>query len=348
VSPSPRSVLLTVRSRASTAVLALVVLSLAACSSGGASSSPSASLAAAATATAAPTATPSAAPTPTPAPTYPLTVTDDQKTAVTIKTKPLKIASLTPAATEILFKIGVGSAVVAKAEDIDPFPPEAASLPVVSTFKGIDTEKIVSLGADLIVADTLNPADAVTQLRGLGLPVIVLSATSIDGALHDIELVGDAVGAGGAARDLTASMRARFDQLTAAAAGASTKPRVFYEIGAGDTIYTVPAESIYAEMLTKAGSTPITTDSSYVISLEKVVAADPEVILLGDGTAAADVAKRAGWSGMTAVKKNAIVVVNDTIVTRPGPRLVDGLAALIAAIHPEIAVPSPVPASLAP
>jgi iron complex transport system substrate-binding protein len=340
VSPSPKSVLLTARSRASTAVLALVVLTLAACSSG--ASSPSASLAAAATPTTAPTATPSAAPTPTPARTFPVTVTDDQKTAVTIKAKPLKIASLTPAATEILFKIGVGSAVVAKTEDIDPFPPEAANLPVVATFKGVDTEKIVSLGADLIVADTLNPADAITQLRGLGLPVIVLSATSIDGALHDIELVGDAVGAGGAARDLTASMRARFDQLTAAAASASTKPKVFYEIGAGDTIYTVPAESIYAEMLTKAGSTPITTDSSYVISLEKLVAADPEVILLGDGSAAADVAKRAGWSGMTAVKKNAIVVVNDTIVTRPGPRLVDGLAALIQAIHPEIVVPSPV------
>lgn len=273
---------------------------------------------------------------------FPVTVTDDQGTVVEIAAEPQRIVALTPAATEILFKIGVGSVVVAKAEDIDPFPPEAADLPIVSTFTGIDVEKIVALGADVVIADSLNKPDAVTQLRGLGLPVIVLAATSIDGALHDIELVGDAVGAGGAARDLTASMRARLDQLSAAAAGADT-PRVFYEIGAGDTIYTVPDDSIYAEMLRLAGSEPITTDSSYVISLEQLIAADPEVILIGDMSSVEDVPKRPGWDGMTAVKAGAIYLVNDTIVTRPGPRLVDGLASLITAIHPSLVVPSPVP-----
>ena len=250
--------------------------------------------------------------------------------------------ALTPAATEILFKLGAGDRTVAKAEDIDPYPPEANALPVVSKFTGVDVEKIVALDADLVIADTLNPPDAITQLRGLHLPVIVLSATSIDGALADIELVGDAVGKGAPARDLTASMRARFDQLKAAAAGLP-KPKTFYEVGAGDTIYTVPDPSIYAEMLRLAGSTPITTDSSYVISLEKLVAADPQVILLGDKAPVADVAKRPGWEGMAAVKSGAIVPVNDTIVTRPGPRLVDGLAALIKAIHPEVVVPSPIP-----
>lgn len=325
------------------ALLVIVAIALAACSNPASpSSAPSASVAAVKTATAAPSATPAPTSTPMPASSYPLTVTDDQGTAVTIKTKPARIASLTPAATEILFKVGVGPVVVAKAEDIDPFPPEADSLPIVSTFNGVDVEKIVSLEADVIIADSLNPLDAITQLRGLGLPVIVLAATSIDGALHDIELVGDAVGAGEAARDLTASMRARFDQLSAATAGVA-KPRVFYEIGAGDTIFTVPDVSIYAEMLRLAGSTPITTDSSYAISLEKLVAADPEVILIGDGSAVADVPKRPGWEGMTAVKQGAIVVVNDTIVTRPGPRLVDGLAALIVAMHPDVVIPSPLP-----
>ena len=327
-------------------LIAAVAILLGACSGSTGSASPDTSASAAAVA--APTAVPSAsgtpAPTPTPAPSYPITVTDDQGTAVTIVSTPLKIASLTPAATEILFKIGAGPRVVAKAEDIDPFPPEADALPIVSTFKGIDIERIVALEADLVIADSLNPPDAITQLRGLGLPVIVLAASSIDAALHDVELVGDVVGAGAAAREVTASMRARFEQLSAVATGLS-KPRVFYEIGAGDTIYTVPGESIYAEMLRLAGSDPITTDSSYVISLEKLLAADPEVILVGDLTPVADVAARPGWKGMTAVKDGAIVLVNDTIVTRPGPRLVDGLAALITAIHPDVVVPSPVPAT---
>ncbi len=330
------------RSRRHAAVLALILgasLILAACSTAGAPSSPSA-------VPTDPPASPSAPATVEPSPSsptaFPVTVTDDQGTAVEIAAEPQRIVALTPAATEILYKIGVGSAVVAKAEDIDPFPPEAADLPIVSTFTGVDVEKIVTLGADVVIADSLNKPDAITQLRGLGLPVIVLAATSIDGALHDIELVGDAVGAGGAARDLTASMRARLDQLSAAAAGADT-PRVFYEIGAGDTIYTVPDDSIYAEMLRLAGSEPITTDSSYVISLETLIAADPEVILIGDMSPVEDVPKRSGWDGMTAVKARAIYPVNDTIVTRPGPRLVDGLASLITAIHPSLVVPSPVP-----
>ncbi len=323
--------------------LAVVTILVAACGGSAGGASPAASApAAVATPTAIPSATATPAPTPTPAPSYPLSLTDDQGTAVTISAKPLKIASLTPAATEILFKIGAGARVVAKAEDIDPFPPEAAALPIVSTFKGVDVERIVALDADLVIADALNPPDAITQLRGLGLPVIVLAASSIDGALKDIELVGQAAGAAGEAHDLTASMRARFDQLSAAAASLA-KPRVFYEIGAGDTIYTIPAASIYAEMLRLAGSDPITTDSSYIIPLEKLLAADPQVILIGDLTPVADVAARPGWKGMTAVKDGAIVLVNDTIVTRPGPRLVDGLAALIAAIHPAVVVPSPVP-----
>ncbi len=173
----------------------------------------------------------------------------------------------------------------------------------------------------------------------------MLSATTLDGALKDIELVGDAVGSGEQARTLTGSMQARFDQLGAATTGLS-KPRTFYEIGAGDTIYTVPDKSIYAEMLRLAGAEPITTDSSYAISLEKLVAADPEIILLGDKVPVADVTKRPGWDGMTAVKKKAIKEVNDTIVTRPGPRLVDGLAALIGAIHPEVTLP-PAPSAAA-
>jgi iron complex transport system substrate-binding protein len=338
---------LTALSRASSRLLltpiALAAILFGACSAPAASPSPTPVPSAVPTASPAPTASPTPTPSPTPVAAFPVTLTDDMAGSVTLAAEPKKIVSLTPAATEILFAVGAGSRTVAKAEDIDPFPPAADALPIVSTFKGVDVEKIVALGADLVVADALNPPDAITKIRGLGIPVIVLAATSIDGALHDIELVGDAVGAHDPAHDLTASMRARFDQLKAAAAGLE-KVRVFYEIGGGDTIYTVPDPSIYAEMLRLAGSDPITTDSSYVIPLEKIVAADPQVILIADGTPISDVKKRAGWDKMTAVKDGAIVVIDDTLVTRPGPRLVDGLAALIAAIHPDAVVPSPVPA----
>lgn len=285
------------------------------------------------------TATP-LAPTPTPAPTFPLSIVDDEGTRVAVAAEPRRIVSLTPAATETLFAIGAGDRVVAKVEDIAAYPPAADGLPVVATFQGVDVEKIVSLEADLVIAggNFFTPPDAVAQLRGLGIPVVVLYAESVDQALAGIELVGTAVGAADRAAELVASMRAEIDRLAAATA-ALPRPKTFYEIDATSKIYTVPAGSLYAEMLQLAGADPITTDDSYEISLEELVAADPEVILLGDDadyTTAADVAARPGWSGIRAVKDGRVLPVADyVLVTRPGPRLADGLRALIEALHPE-------------
>ena len=94
-------------------------------------------------------------------------------------------------------------------------------------------------------------------------------------------------------------------------------------------------------MVTLAGGEPITTGSTtaFSLSLEAPGDADPEVIVLGDanyGMTPEQVAARPGWEVMTAVKTGAIRPVDDTIVTRPGPRLADGLAALALAIHPDL------------
>ena len=289
---------------------------------------------------------PTATPEPTAPPAFPVTITDDEGTAVTIATEPQKIVSLTPATTETLFALGVGSRVVGKVEDLAKYPPEADSLPIVATFSGVDVEQILELGADLVVSggSGLTQGDAVEQLRRANVPVVVSYPTTIDEAIEGFRTIGQAVGAADAGNQLADDTKARLDELAEKAAGAATKPRVFYEIDVTNGIFTPPADSIYGEMFTLAGADPISGNASYAISLEDLVAADPEVILLGDaayGVAAEDVAKRSGWADMTAVKDNAIFPIDDIVVTRPGPRLVDGLEALVAAIHPELASPSP-------
>jgi iron complex transport system substrate-binding protein len=280
-----------------------------------------------------------------------VTLTDDEGTQITIPSEPRRIVSLTPAATEILFAIGAGDRVAAKVEDITPWPPEAADLPIVATFQGVQVEKIVELNADLAIAGgvAFTDPEAVAQLRRLGIPVIVVYADSTAGAFRDIELIGDAVGEGAAARDLTASMGAAFDQVEAATAGLP-KPRVFYEIDATSKIYTPAEGSVYAEVLRLAGSEPLLTDTSYEISLEEIVEFDPEIILLGNPFATPDqVRERPGWSGIGAVRNGRIIPVNDTIITRPGPRLVDGLRELARALHPDLDLPEasalPVPSA---
>ncbi len=142
----------------------------------------------------------------------------------------------------------------------------------------------MALAPDLVVAggNGFNSPDAIAQLRRAGIPVLVVYAKDVDGVLHDIELVGDAVGAGPAARDLTASMRAGFDQVAAATKGLA-QPRTFYELDATKEIYGPAKDSFVAQMIELAGGTPITTGDPNVFSipLETLVAADPEVVVLG-------------------------------------------------------------------
>jgi iron complex transport system substrate-binding protein len=279
---------------------------------------------------------------PTPGPAFPVTLTDDEGTSVTILAEPQKIVSLTPASTEILFAIGAGSRVAGKVEDVAKYPPEAESVPVVATFAAVDVERIVALGADLVVSGGagLTQGAAVEQLRRANIPVIVTYPTSVEGALAGIRLVGAAVGDADPANELADSMNEQIEGLSTLAL-TDDPPRVFYEIDVTGGIFTPPADSIYGEMLSLAGADPISGDANYSISLEELVAADPEVILLGDaayGVTAESVAARAGWSGMTAIKNGRIVPIDDIVVTRPGPRLVDGLAALIKAIQPDLVI----------
>ena len=325
-------------------VLSLTLAALvAACSAPGASTAPSAS-----TATAPPTT--SAAPSPTPAAAFPVTVTDDEGTSVEIASEPDTIVSLTPATTEILFALGAGERVVAT-DDGSDFPEEAVALPDVATFSSVDVEKVVALEPDLVLAGGLGftPADAITRLRDLDIPVAVIYAPSVEGVYKDIELIGQATGTSEAATAITDGMRAEMDAIGGAVADAGAKPRVFYEVGYDSptgAIYAPADQSFVAEMVTLAGADTITTGdpNTYEIPLETLISKDPQIIVLGVNPFYSPtpdaVAARPGWDAMTAVKNGDIRPVRDIEITRPGPRLPIGLRNLATAIRPDITLPA--------
>lgn len=317
--------------------------------------SPTAVIAPVATGTPVP-ATPVASPSPSPiAATYPLTLTDDEGTAVTIAARPTKIVSLTPATTEILFAVGAGSRVHG-VTDADDYPPAAKQITQVVKLGTVDVEKIVGLGADLVIAggNSFNSPDAIAKLRSLGIPVVVVYAANVAGVFRDIQLVAAAAGEEAAGQTLVASLQAQVDAVVdAVAAAGAQRPRVFYELDATKEIYTFADGIVQDELIRMAGGDPITTGSPTVFSipLEKLVVADPELILLGDaayGTTPAQVKARPGWAVMAAVKTGAIRPIDDTLVSRPGPRLVEALRALAVAINPALRLPPAPAASTAP
>ena len=305
---------------------------------------------AAPTPTTAPTTAPTPAPTTPPSPSsaavFPLTLTDDEGTVVELPAMPQKIVSLTPAVTETLFAIGAGDRLVGKVEDVANFPPEAADVPVVGTFAGVDVEQIVALESDLIFAGGAgHPARhhrAAPKPRPAGRGP-VCGGHRWRTAQHRTRRVSVGQRGRSPRPDRLHARGVRPGRISPTRE--PQRPSVFYETGDQPAIYGVADDSFIASMIELAGADPITTGSptNWEMPLERLVDADPEVILLGDaayGVTPEAVRGPARRADLAAVKAGAIHPIDDIIVTRPGPRLVAGLEALVAAIHPDVVVPA--------
>lgn len=306
---------------------------------------PAATKPAAAAATALPTAAiPAATAVPTAAPTvavtFPITVTDDAKRQVRIEKAPQKIISLAPSNTEILFALGLGKKVVGVSDFCD-YPAEAKTITKIGGMKP-NVETIISLAPDLIVSVGGN-ADLVKRFEDLKLAVVVLDPKDVASVLNDIELMGRATGSSASALKLVADMQKRMDAVTAKVKGAA-RPKVFYELDATDPAkpYTPGPGSWHDQLIGMAGGVNVagSAKSAWVqFSLEELLKSDPDMVVLGDALfgITVDSAKlRPGWSGLTAAKRGAIFPIDDNLVSRPGPRLVDGLEALAKIVHPEL------------
>jgi iron complex transport system substrate-binding protein len=219
-----------------------------------------------------------------------------------------------------------------------------AEVPDVVIGAVVDVELVAEADPDLILAagNELTPSSLITELAEFGYPVLVLYPETLDAILDNIELVGTAINAVEVAGEVTEHMAEHIADVRAAVAG-EPAPRTFYEVGLFEgAIYTAGEDSFLAGMIDTAGGDPITGDPlTTSIALEDLVVADPEVILLGDAAydptiTPESVAARPGWEGMTAVTSGRIEVMEeDLVITRPGPRVIEGLEALARAIHPD-------------
>ena len=286
--------------------------------------------------------------TPEPATVYPLTLTDDAGREVTLDAQPERIVSLAPSNTEIVCALGACDSLVGIPEYQVGYPDDVAAtvaeLPIVVSFGPVDREAIVATEPDLVLAagNELTSSEDIDALTELGLPVIVLYPESLDEVSADIELVGEALDAQVEAAEVTAGMAETIAEVEAAVAGLEA-PRTFYEESVFEgTIYTAGEDSFLASLIETAGGDPITGDAvTTAIPLEDLVTADPELIVLGDviydpTITPETVAARDGWAEMTAVVEGNVVPLPEAIlVTRPGPRIAEGLEALARVIHPD-------------
>ncbi len=325
-------------------ILALALaLALAAC--GGQAATPVASPATtpAAIATEAPATAAPVTATPTPTSTG-IELVDGLGRTVTLKAPAKTVVSLAPSNTELLFAIGAGDQLVGR-DDLSDYPAEAAAVPSIgSAFGTLNTEAIVALKPDLVLAAEVNTPEQVEALESLGLDVYWLpNPDDFAGLWANLGTVGTLVGRESQAAELVTTLKARYDAAVAAIATTTGRPTVFYELDGTDPTkpYTVGPGSFMDTMIKLAGGTNVggSLASEFAqISSEQLVAADPDQIVLGDaayGVTVESIGQRAGWGSLSAVKSGAVHPFDDNLISRPGPRLVDGLEALAKLLHPE-------------
>lgn len=293
------------------------------------------------TSTTAPTAT--QAPSATPAL---FSFTDVRGNKVTLAQPAQRIISLAPSNTEILYAVGAGAQVVAR-DDFSNYPAEAAALPTVGgSMTQYNLEEITKLQPDLLLVSPLTSPEQIKALQEITPNVYVLeNPKTLDELYANLVMVGALTGHAPEAEVLATNLEARARAVLDKVAGVSEKPKVFYELDATDPAkpWTAGPGTFIDLLIGLAGGENVGSalGSEWAqISQEELIVQDPAIILLGDalygGITPESVASRPGWDAIQAVKNQKVFTFNDDLVSRPGPRMIDGLEELAKAIHPEL------------
>jgi iron complex transport system substrate-binding protein len=261
------------------------------------------------------------------------TIVDELGRTITIPEHAGRIVSLAPSITETLFALGVGDRVAGVTSYCD-YPPEATLKEKVGDTLKPNIERIVGIKADLVIVSTSSQLEQYIQsLEGLGIPVYISNPRNLDQVLQSITSMGRLVGAEDRARELVSDLRARIDRVTLSLSS-TDRPRVLFLLGT-EPLITVGGGTFMDDLIIRAGGRSISTDAGGEYpqySMETAVAKQPEVIFVQfDEKQLPDRLKQT-----PAGRANRVYHLDDDLVSRPGPRIVDGLEQMASKIHPEV------------
>lgn len=274
--------------------------------------------------------------------TFPVSVTAANGT-VHVAKRPSAIVSLSPTATEMLYAIGAGAQV--KAVDSDSnYPPQAPKTKL--SYFNPNVEAIAAERPDLVlISNDFNNGKSLTKrLAAFRIPVLELPAPpNLPGVYAEFDQLGQATGHESQARVEVSKLRSQIRKIIAAAPHHSKPLTYYYELD--QTYYSVTSDTFIGRLLALLGMKSIADSAKGAsaaggypqLSAEFIVKANPDYIILADTICchqtAATVSGRPGWSGMAAVKDKHVILLSDDIASRWGPRVVDLLRTVLAAVR---------------
>ena len=265
-----------------------------------------------------------------------VSVEDDYGRSVSLARPAGRIVSLSPHLTELLYAAGAGERLVGAVEFSD-YPPQAKTLPRVGSEAGIDVERIVALGPDLVVAwPNVGSLRTIDQLEKIGLTVFRSEPRELEHIATTLERLGALAGTGAQAGRAAADFRARVSALEKRYAAASTV-RVFYQIW-DRPLLTVNGQHIITKAMRLCGGENVFAALPLIapeIDREAVLRADPDVIV-ASGSAGSPPAWLAAWRafpGLKAVAKDRLFSIPPDLIQRHTPRILEGAEALCALLQ---------------
>jgi len=265
-----------------------------------------------------------------------VTVVDDAGRRVTVQQPAQRVISMAPHATELLFAAGGGARVVG-AMNYSDYPAAAKTIPLVGSNSVIDMERVVALKPDLIVVwHTGNTARQIAQIESLGIPVFHSEPRKLAQVADNIERLGRLLGLDASAQATAGAYRKRLAGLEASY-GKRSPVTVFYQIW-DQPLYTLNDAQIASDAIRVCGGRNVFGGMKVVapeVGIEAVLAADPEAIMAGKRIDPANPGLRLWepYKSMRAVKHGNLLTVDGELLTRPGPRAVEGAARLCEALE---------------
>ncbi|MGW8956731.1 ABC transporter substrate-binding protein [Paenibacillus sp. NPDC055715] len=275
---------------------------------------------------------------------YPLTIKDATGQEFTFKKAPDKIVSVSPAETEALFAIGLDKEIVG-VSDYSDYPEAATKKPKVGGIMKPNEEAIIAANPEVVFAGISLSEQSTTKLRDLGIMIFKTEPKTVEDVMDNIELYGKITDHQKEARAVTDKMRADVAEVKNGVEniGKGQKLRVYVEFSPG---WTVGKGEFMDELISLAGGENVaaTQKGWYQINEENIIAANPDVILYSKnvkddktGQTLGDIIKaRSGWDQISAVRHNRVFAVDDNLISRPGPRVTEGLKEVAKGVYPEI------------
>ncbi len=266
-------------------------------------------------------------------------VTDEVGRRVRVPAHPERVVSLAPNLTEIVYAVGAGNRLVGDTTYCD-YPEEAKGVAKVGDTLNPSIERIIALRPQLILVTTASQLDRFTrQLEEFNITVYVTSPRDLEGIFRSIESLGDLLDQRAQGQKVAADLRARASAVEERVRG-EQPVRVFYQVSR-EPLYTAGQESFMTDLIRRAGGVNVTADVPGAwprYSDEAALATRPEAIIIpvDDSMNGGDTQVSAALLKSPAAQKNRVYKINGDYLSRPGPRLVEGLEQMARALHPSV------------